>query len=61
VTVEDNGKGFIYEEALGRGRGLKLLRERVEMLGGSLEVVSTPGQGAKVSFQIPAVKSVVFA
>jgi two-component system, NarL family, sensor histidine kinase DegS len=61
VTVEDNGKGFIYEEALERGRGLKLLRERVEMLGGGLEVVSTPGQGAKVSFQIPAVKSAVFA
>jgi two-component system sensor histidine kinase DegS len=61
VIVEDNGKGFILEEALERGRGLKLLRERVEMLGGALEVVSAPGQGAKVSFQIPAVKGAVFA
>lgn len=61
VAVEDNGKGFIFEEALERGRGLKLLRERVEMLGGGMEVVSTPGQGAKVSFQIPAVKEAVFA
>jgi two-component system sensor histidine kinase DegS len=61
VSVEDNGKGFILEEALERGRGLKLLRERVEMLGGTLEVLSTPGQGTKVSFQIPAVKGAVFA
>jgi two-component system sensor histidine kinase DegS len=61
VSVEDNGKGFILEEALERGRGLKLLRERVEMLGGTLEVQSTPGQGTQVSFQIPAVKGAVFA
>jgi two-component system, NarL family, sensor histidine kinase DegS len=61
VSVEDNGKGFILEEALERGRGLKLVRDRVEMLGGGLEAVTSPGQGAQVSFHIPAVKSAVFA
>ena len=61
VSVEDNGKGFIFEEGLERGRGLKLLRERVEMLGGALEVSSTPGQGTKVAFQFPAVRGAVFA
>jgi two-component system, NarL family, sensor histidine kinase DegS len=61
VSVSDNGKGFVFEDGLERGRGLKLIRERVEMLGGGLEAVTTPGQGAQLSFHIPAVKSAVFA
>ncbi|MCE1254471.1 MAG: ATP-binding protein [Anaerolineae bacterium] len=54
VEVSDNGKGFVTETlGAGGGLGLKLIRERVEMLGGSMEVESTRGQGCRVSFQIP--------
>lgn len=55
VRVEDNGVGFdpeILRESR-QGMGLSLLRERVEMLGGKLEVASTPGQGTQVSFEVP--------
>lgn len=55
VVVDDNGKGFDYENLPDRGTmGLKVIRERVEMLGGYFEVDSVIGQGARVSLQIPA-------
>ncbi len=54
VMVSDTGKGFVPEDlSTTRGLGLKLIRERVEMLGGSVNIDSSPGQGARVAFQIP--------
>ena len=55
VSVEDNGKGFspeILKES--KNLGLKLIRERAEMLGGSFEVDSAAGSGARISFAVPA-------
>ena len=55
VSVEDNGKGFspeILKES--NNLGLKLIRERAEMLGGSFEVDSSAGSGARISFSVPA-------
>jgi two-component system, NarL family, sensor histidine kinase DegS len=58
VTAVDNGKGFDLESLVQtEGVGLKLIRERVEMLGGFFEVDSTVGQGCKVSFQVPALEA----
>jgi two-component system, NarL family, sensor histidine kinase DegS len=58
VTVVDNGKGFDTELLTQTdGLGLKLIRERVEMLGGFFEIDSTVGQGCKVSFQVPALEA----
>jgi two-component system sensor histidine kinase DegS len=54
VTVGDSGKGFdptILEES--NGLGLKVIRERVEMLGGYFEVDAALGQGCRVTFQVP--------
>ncbi len=54
VIVSDNGKGFDPKTAAERGGlGLKLIRDRVEMMGGFMEVESSIGQGSRVSFQIP--------
>jgi two-component system sensor histidine kinase DegS len=55
VTVDDNGKGFdasILDE--GESMGLKLIKDRSEMLGGYMDVESLIGQGTRVTFQIPA-------
>ena len=55
VSVDDNGKGFDYESILqGNSLGLKLIRERAEMLGGNFEVDSALGRGSRVSFAVPA-------
>ena len=55
VSVDDNGKGFDPEAVQhGTSLGLKLIRERAEMLGGNFEVDSTLGTGARISFAVPA-------
>jgi signal transduction histidine kinase len=53
--VDDNGKGFDPDSIQqGNNLGLKLIRERTEMLGGSFEVDSALGRGARVLFAVPA-------
>jgi two-component system sensor histidine kinase DegS len=55
VSVDDNGKGF-DPEAIQQSAslGLKLIRERAEMLGGKFELDSTPGKGTRVSLAVSA-------
>jgi len=55
ISVDDNGKGFdpeILKES--SNLGLKLIRERAEMLGGKFEIDSAIGSGARISFTVPA-------
>lgn len=54
LSVSDNGKGFDPEDMPeGTDVSVKLIRERVEMLGGFLEVDSSAGRGSRITFQIP--------
>ncbi len=55
VSVDDNGRGFdpdVLEQS--PSLGLKLIRERTEMLGGSFEMDSAVGKGARISLAVPA-------
>lgn len=55
VSVDDNGKGFDPETLKdATNLGLKLIRERAEMLGGNFEIDSAAGTGARISFTVPA-------
>jgi len=55
VSVDDNGKGFDPDSVQqGNSLGLKLIRERTEMLGGSFEVDSAVGKGTRILFAVPA-------
>src|SRR3990170_2372868 len=51
--VSDDGVGFDATE-LPRGTGLQNMADRVEALGGTLEVRSAPGRGTTVSGRVPA-------
>ncbi len=58
LQVEDDGRGFSTEEDLGgvvgkRGLGLLGIKERVELLGGVLEVSSRPGFGTQIRVEVP--------
>jgi signal transduction histidine kinase len=58
ALVEDNGLGFDPQTAMQRGRlGLPGMRERAEMLGGSLEVESSPEGGTTLFVEVPHVHS----
>jgi signal transduction histidine kinase len=50
--VKDDGVGFDPAHAVG-GMGLRSMSDRVEAVGGSLEVTSTPGRGTTVVGTIP--------
>lgn len=55
VSVDDNGKGFDPDSVQqSNSLGLKLIRERAEMLGGNFEIDSTIGTGARILFAVPA-------
>jgi two-component system sensor histidine kinase DegS len=55
VSVDDNGKGFDPDTIQqSTNLGLKLIRERAEMLGGNFEVDSNIGRGTRISFAVPA-------
>ena len=54
ARIADKGRGFVPEEvgAEGQGIGLSTMRERVEMLAGTLHVDSSPGTGTRVTVEL---------
>jgi PAS domain S-box-containing protein len=58
LSVEDNGKGFepseIGESAQGwAGSGIVGMRERAEIMGGKMDVETSPGSGTTILVRIP--------
>ncbi|MFY0543143.1 sensor histidine kinase [Brevibacillus sp. H7] len=55
LVVKDDGVGFDMKDRAANGSsfGLMGMKERTQLLEGSMEIQSTLGQGTKVMFQIP--------
>jgi len=54
VSVDDNGKGFDTEKLeQEKSLGLKIIRDRVEILGGSFDIDASLGKGTRVAFSVP--------
>jgi PAS domain S-box-containing protein len=55
LSVADNGKSFdpIRTQPYGTHYGLRFMRERTEMLTGSLTINASPGEGTRIVVQIP--------
>lgn len=58
ISVKDDGRGFDVEATLDRAArgyhlGLLGIRERVESLGGSVRIESSPGNGAEIAVNVP--------
>jgi signal transduction histidine kinase len=57
-SIRDNGVGFDVSSVLGRGGaqgiGLIGIRERLAPLGGTLQIVSAPGEGTELLVTIPS-------
>jgi signal transduction histidine kinase len=52
IAIADDGAGFDSAAATA-GRGLTGMRERIELLGGEIEVASTPGDGTRIEARLP--------
>jgi len=58
LLIEDDGKGFIdadpdATQPAGSGFGMKGMTERAEILGGSMSILSQPGQGTTITITLP--------
>ncbi len=57
-TIEDDGHGFdshkvMMSDEKGRGLGLHGMKERIELVGGSLEFDSRQGEGTTIFIEVP--------
>jgi signal transduction histidine kinase len=52
LTIVDDGVGFDVDAVWGRGLGLISMRERLEALGGSIEIRSKPGSGTSIEVRV---------
>jgi signal transduction histidine kinase len=54
LIIEDNGKGFNFDKPFkSKGNGIYNMRERVNVIGGSIEIKSKPGKGTIINIKIP--------
>jgi two-component system sensor histidine kinase UhpB len=53
LEVEDKGRGLGADSTGSRGLGLVAMRERAELVNGSLEFVTPPGGGTLVRLKVP--------
>lgn len=55
VELADNGCGFDSALAETQGDGLRNMRERMKVIGGALSLVSRPGEGTRLVFEMSLV------
>lgn len=53
LTIADDGVGFDADGPAGTGLGLTSMRERVDALGGTVEIRSRPGAGTTLEIRVP--------
>lgn len=53
LRIEDDGTGVDAKSALGKNRGLSGMRERARLVGGTFEIESETGKGAKIMIRLP--------
>jgi CheY-like chemotaxis protein len=53
LRILDDGLGFDVDQAFGKGLGLLSMHERLEAIGGSLEVSSKSGVGTELKVTVP--------
>jgi two-component system CheB/CheR fusion protein len=55
LSVEDNGRGMPDEVDANSGMGLKIMRHRSDLVGGTLAIESSDGHGTRVDLHMPKV------
>jgi two-component system sensor histidine kinase DegS len=60
TSIEDDGTGFDVAQAMSASQqrktiGLSTMQERIEMLGGEMQIDSAPDKGTRIDFSLPIV------
>ena len=55
LTITDDGNGFIIQSKRDEDKhfGLQIMKDRAAEIGGSFQIVSSPGQGCRVAIEFP--------
>ena len=53
LSVSDDGVGFNVDKIDRRRYGLRGMRERAKLLGGEIDITSSPGNGTDVKVSLP--------
>jgi signal transduction histidine kinase len=58
ITIDDNGRGFDVAKAEKKrnsesGMGLLFMKERIQYINGRVFINSIPGEGTRITFNIP--------
>jgi signal transduction histidine kinase len=53
ITITDNGRGFVPDEAFDRGMGLRGMEERARLISGNLTVLTELSGGTTVEVRVP--------
>ncbi len=57
VVVDDDGRGFDVDKIeMGEGMGLKVIQDRVEMMGGTIDLESVMGRGTRITLELPTIE-----
>jgi signal transduction histidine kinase len=52
IKIRDNGEGFDTQEKRSGGLGIQIMRDRANIMGGLLEIHSSPGAGTEIVFRL---------
>lgn len=58
LIIHDNGDGFSMENAYVSGLGMRNIKERVEIIGGTMRLKSNPGKGTTLTVLIPEAEAI---
>ncbi len=53
AVIEDDGRGFDPNQRPDGHLGIRGMEERADLVGGSVRVISVPGQGTTVVLEVP--------
>ena len=56
IELKENGLGFVPDQALNAGMGLKNVRSRIQSYRGEVKIYSSPGKGTEYTILIPLTK-----
>lgn len=53
LSIRDNGVGFVLDENKHASYGIQSMKERVNEIGGSIQIVTAPGKGTRIEIRVP--------